>query len=154
MPNRTDAIIALSQSDTRLYSTIRSAANWSFDFKLFKRGSNVALGSSSYSYGRTRSVTLRTELQPGDYIVHVGNISIVLLSIWNANTTEQVRLSRKIEKEQIDKTKLETTVEWPTKKVVPLWSRFARSKSIAANFDVKCGLSPSSLFVGVDQLAR
>ncbi|KAF7976478.1 hypothetical protein HWV62_6749 [Athelia sp. TMB] len=137
VPNRTDAIIALSQSDTRMYSTIRSAADWSFDFKLFKRGSNVALGSSSYSYGRTRSVTLRTELQPGDYIVHVGTISVVLLSIWNANTTEQVRLSRKIEKEQIDKTKLETTVEWPTKKVVPLWSRFARSKSIAANFDVK-----------------
>ena len=137
MPNRTDAIIALSQSDTRMYSTIRSAADWSFDFKLFKRGSDLALGSSSYSYGRTRSVTLRTELQPGDYIVHVRTISVVLLPILNANSTDQVRLSRKIEQEQIDKTKLETTAGWPTKKVVPLWSRFARSKSIAANFDVK-----------------
>lgn len=71
VPKRTDAIIALSQSDTRFYSVVQSAAEWSFDFKLFKKGSDRVLGSSSYSYGRARSVTLNIELQPGDYVVHV-----------------------------------------------------------------------------------
>ena len=61
----------MSQSDTRYYRSVQSAALWSFDFKLFKLGSDEVLGSSGYSYGVTRSVTLTIELPPGDYVVHV-----------------------------------------------------------------------------------
>lgn len=71
MPKCTDAIIALSQSDARLYSAVASAAMWSFDFKLFKKGSPRVLGSSTYSYGITRSSTLNINLAPGEYVVHV-----------------------------------------------------------------------------------
>ncbi|KAF7976604.1 hypothetical protein HWV62_6102 [Athelia sp. TMB] len=116
VPKRTDAVIALSQSDTRFYSTVQSAALWSFDFKLFKKGSQRVLGSSSYSYGLTRSSTLSIELQPGEYVVHV-------------------RLSRRINGGQM--TKMESLPSWPMKKMVGVWSRLAKSKSIAANFDVK-----------------
>ncbi|KZP04006.1 cysteine proteinase [Athelia psychrophila] len=119
VPKRTDAIIALSQSDTRFYSVVQSAAEWSFDFKLFKKGSDRVLGSSSYSYGRARSVTLNIELQPGDYVVHV-------------------RLNRKINKEQKEKLDSEDAITgYPIKKMVGVWSRLAKSKSIAANFAVK-----------------
>lgn len=71
VPKRTDSILVLSQSDTRFYQAVQSAAQWSFDFKVFKKGSDEVLGSSSYSYGLTRSVTLSIELHPGDYVVHV-----------------------------------------------------------------------------------
>lgn len=67
----TDSILVLSQSDTRFYQAVESAARWSFDFSVFKRGDDEVLGSSSYSYGLTRSVTLSMELQPGAYVVHV-----------------------------------------------------------------------------------
>lgn len=70
----TDAIIALSQSDSRLYAPVQSAAEWSFDFKLFKKGEVDVVGSSTYSYALTRSVVLNTGLQPGDYVVHVRTI--------------------------------------------------------------------------------
>jgi hypothetical protein len=70
-PKRTDTVLVLSQSDTRYYQSVQSAALWSFDFKLFKMGSDEVLGSSSHSYGVTRSVTLTIELPPGDYVVHV-----------------------------------------------------------------------------------
>lgn len=42
-----------------------------FRLSVFKRGEDNVLGSSSYSYGLTRSVTLSMELQPGDYVVQV-----------------------------------------------------------------------------------
>ncbi|KZP28270.1 cysteine proteinase [Athelia psychrophila] len=113
---RTDAIIVLSQSDTRFYTAVQSATEWSFDFKLFKLGSAQVLGSSSNSYEDTRSATLSIELPPGEYVVHV-------------------RLNREIDGRQVEK--MEKVSSWPEKKMVGVWSRYARNRSIAANFDVK-----------------
>jgi hypothetical protein len=76
IPKRTETILVLSQSDTRYYQSVRSAALWSFDFKLFKLGSDEVLGSSTYSYGATRSVTLTIELPPGNYVVHVEHVCV------------------------------------------------------------------------------
>lgn len=76
IPQTTDVVLVLSQSDTRFYRSVRSAAEWSFDFKLFKVGSPELLGSSNYSYGMTRSTNLRVKLNPGDYIVHVRSLHI------------------------------------------------------------------------------
>ncbi|KZP28279.1 cysteine proteinase [Athelia psychrophila] len=112
----TDAIIALSQSDRRLYAPVQSAAEWSFDFKLFKKGEAEIVGSSTYSYALTRSAVLNTRLQPGDYVVHVR------LSRW-VNGTQQE--------------KIEKFNAWPIKKMIGVWSRLARSQSIAANFNPK-----------------
>lgn len=76
IPQTTEAVLVLSQSDTRFYQSVKSAAEWSFDFKLFKAGSTELLGSSDYSYGLTRSTNLRVELNPGDYIVHVSSLHL------------------------------------------------------------------------------
>ena len=76
IPQTTEAVLVLSQSDTRFYQSVKSAAEWSFDFKLFKAGSPELLGSSDYSYGLTRSTSLRVKLNPGNYIVHVGPLHI------------------------------------------------------------------------------
>src|SRR5882762_3422250 len=71
VPEQTETILVLSQSDTRFFSSIASAAKWTFDFKLFKVGSKEAVGSSTHPIPLGRSVTLRTELSPGDYVVQV-----------------------------------------------------------------------------------
>src|ERR1700691_4763499 len=71
VPEQTETILVLSQSDTRFFSSVASAAGWSFDFKLFKVGSKEIMGSSTHSIMLPRSVTLRVELAPGDYVVQV-----------------------------------------------------------------------------------
>jgi len=117
IPKRTETILVLSQSDTRYYQSVESAAEWSFDFKLFKSGLDEVLGSSSYSYGVTRSVTLTIELPPGDYVVHV-------------------RLNRSLNGAQSTKISNQLAT-WDVKKMSKVWSQVARSKSIASNFDLK-----------------
>ncbi|KAF7970854.1 hypothetical protein HWV62_22746 [Athelia sp. TMB] len=150
VPKRTDAIIALSQSDTRLYSAVASAAMWSFDFKLFKKGSPRVLGSSTYSYGITRSSTLNINLTPGEYVVHVSTFRWRFLDKTNAR--EQVRLNRRLNGTQM--TRLEKVGTWPYKKMAALWSRLAQSQSIAANFNPKTWQQyttvPLSIFAGRD----
>jgi hypothetical protein len=71
MSEQCETILVLSQADTRFFQSISSAALWSFDFKLFKVGSKEVVGSSSNSTSFSRSVTLRVELTPGDYVVQV-----------------------------------------------------------------------------------
>src|ERR1700691_833120 len=71
IPKHTETILVLSQSDDRFYSSIASAAKWSFDFKLFKVGSKEVVGSSTHSIAPARSVMMRLELSPGDYVVQV-----------------------------------------------------------------------------------
>lgn len=49
-----------------------------------------------------------------------------------------MRLNRKINKEQKEKMDSEDAITgYPIKKMVGVWSRLAKSKSIAANFAVK-----------------
>lgn len=98
IPERSETILVMSQSDTRFYQSIASAAQWSFDFTLFKVGSKEPIGSSSYSTALTRSVTLRIELTPGDYVVQVrfaDSITHVLVTyadtwyFWSPGAVEQ-----------------------------------------------------------------
>ena len=72
IPKHTETILVLSQLDTRFFGSIASAAQWSFDFKLFKVGLKEAVGTSTLSMPLTRSAMLRGELPPGDYVVQVG----------------------------------------------------------------------------------
>ncbi|KIM82630.1 hypothetical protein PILCRDRAFT_820507 [Piloderma croceum F 1598] len=117
IPEQSETILVLSQSDTRFFRSIASAAEWSFDFKLFKVGSKEVVGSSTNSRAPTRSVTLRIELSPGDYVV-------------------QVRLDRDFNDDQAEKIS-DDMENWDKKKMSKVWSQVAQSKSIAANFDVK-----------------
>lgn len=96
LPERTEAILVLSQSDTRFYSSISSSAEWSFDFKLFKSGSKKPIGSSSYSTGLTRSVVLRKDLPAGVYVVHVSSPLFELSVFCLIFTIFQVRLDREM----------------------------------------------------------
>jgi hypothetical protein len=73
IPEQTETILVLSQLDARFFRGVASAAEWSFDFKLFKVGSKEAMGSSTHSTMLPRSVTLRVALPPGDYVVQVGS---------------------------------------------------------------------------------
>jgi hypothetical protein len=75
IPEKSETILVLSQSDTRFFRSIASAAEWSFDFTLFKVGSKEVLASSTNSNALTRSVTCRIDLPAGDYVVHVGHIT-------------------------------------------------------------------------------
>ncbi|KAI5120454.1 hypothetical protein M0805_008501 [Coniferiporia weirii] len=114
-----EAIIVLSQSDRRFYQVVSGSTDWMFDFKLFKRGENEPLASSEFSYVTqfNRSVKLRVDLEPGEYIVHV-------------------RLDRETNNDKHNE--FPENVEcWDTRKMSRIWSEAARSKSIATNFDEK-----------------
>ena len=96
------------------------------------------LASSAFSYNLTRTATLRIELEPGEYVVHV-------------------RLDHRIDKERVSTrtcirctTKLTRTLplqkrdgfphkvgSWDPRKVTRIRSEMARSKSIAANFNAR-----------------
>jgi len=136
LPKHSETILVLCQSDTRFYQSICSAAQWSFDFKLFKVGSKKAVGSSSYSTGLTRSVTLRIDLPAGDYVVHV-------------------RLDREYNSNQEAKVS-QNMSSWDDKKMAKVWDQLAQSKSIAANFDLEAWQShlvtPLETFAGQDLL--
>ncbi|KAK7018181.1 cysteine proteinase [Favolaschia claudopus] len=71
IPQKTSAIIVLSQLDARSFKRISSPFEWMFDFKVFKRGHNLPLGESAQNRFFSRSVNLELVLGEGDYIVHV-----------------------------------------------------------------------------------
>ncbi|KAK7018174.1 cysteine proteinase [Favolaschia claudopus] len=71
IPQKTSAIIVLSQLDSRYFKGISSPFEWMFDFKVFKRGQNLPLGESAQNRYFSRSVNLELVLEEGDYIVHV-----------------------------------------------------------------------------------
>ncbi|KAK7017783.1 cysteine proteinase [Favolaschia claudopus] len=71
IPQKTSAIIVLSQLDARSFKRISSPFEWMFDFKVFKRGQNLPLGESAQNRFVSRSVNLELVLDEGEYIVHV-----------------------------------------------------------------------------------
>ena len=71
LPKASETILVLSQSDSRFYRSVAGSSTWTFDFKLFKKGEGEPLASSDFSYSLNRSYTLRIQLEPGDYVVHV-----------------------------------------------------------------------------------
>ncbi|KAH8116172.1 cysteine proteinase [Phellopilus nigrolimitatus] len=111
-----ETIIVLSQSDDRFYRRIFGFSTWSFDFKLFRKGEDEPLASSNFSYDLKRSRTLRIDLEPGYYVVHV-------------------RLDRTIDnsKKYPYSNELQDSVD--NRKLSRVRSELARSKSVAANFD-------------------
>lgn len=71
LPKASETIIVLSQSDDRFYKALSSSSVWTFDFKIFKRGTAKAVANSDISYVLNRSSKLRIDLEAGDYVVHV-----------------------------------------------------------------------------------
>ncbi|TDL19165.1 cysteine proteinase [Rickenella mellea] len=115
LDHSSEAVIVLSQSDKRYYKTVASSSEWTFDFAIFRAGEDVPLTTSSFSYESERSCSVRTELEAGDYVVHVSGPRPVPLRIH----TSPVPMQRNV------------------KKMSRIWSQAAKSKSIAANFDIK-----------------
>ncbi|KAF8522608.1 cysteine proteinase [Hysterangium stoloniferum] len=66
----TPAIIVLSQADRRFWDYFAGPFTWSFDFILFKYGQNNVVARSRVSITK-RSVAIMTDLEEGDYFVHV-----------------------------------------------------------------------------------
>ncbi|KAI5120453.1 hypothetical protein M0805_008500 [Coniferiporia weirii] len=114
-----ETIIVLSQSDRRFYRAVAGSTDWMFDFKLFKRGEDEPLASSEFSYVTqlNRSIKLRVDLEPGEYVVHVRLDR-------ETNLDKHIGFAEKVE-------------SWDKRKMSRVWSEVARSKSIAANFDEK-----------------
>ncbi|KLO18822.1 cysteine proteinase [Schizopora paradoxa] len=117
LPEKSETILIMSQSDDRFYKSLASSSVWSFDYKLFKAGESTPIASSDFSYFLNRSNTLRIELEAGDYIV-------------------QVRLDRETDGAKRDNF-AGRVASFETRKMSRIISELARSKSIAANFDTK-----------------
>ena len=118
LPRHSETIIVLSQSDDRFYRGVAGLATWTFDFKLYKQGDTALIGSSSFSFTSDRSRSLHAELDAGDYVVHV-------------------RLNRDVDKQKVS---AGVSSAYGEKKISLALTELARSRSMAANFDVRCGL--------------
>ncbi|KAF8877897.1 hypothetical protein BD779DRAFT_1677100 [Infundibulicybe gibba] len=73
MTNLSLAVIVLSKLDDRYFQGIAEDSDfvWSFDFILFKKGSEIPVAESSHSPDRGRSTNLEVELEAGEYVLHV-----------------------------------------------------------------------------------
>ncbi|KAJ7589467.1 cysteine proteinase [Mycena floridula] len=71
IPKTTTAIIVLSQIDTRYYDPISGRYLWTFDMKIFKKGSKEVFAESIMSHPGGRSVNLELQLEAGEYVIHV-----------------------------------------------------------------------------------
>ena len=73
IPEQSESILVLSQPDDQFFRSVAGAAQWSFDFMLFKVRSKQVIGNSAHTAPMSRSVMLRIELPPGDYAVQLRN---------------------------------------------------------------------------------
>ncbi|KAI5894576.1 cysteine proteinase [Schizophyllum commune H4-8] len=71
IPAKTRAVIVLSRVNERYWMDLRGCYEWNIDFKLYKRGSKKCIGRSVHSSSWKKSVSLETELDEGEYVVHV-----------------------------------------------------------------------------------
>lgn len=84
IPAKSETILVMSQSDDRYYKSVSSSSTWSFNFKLFKAGvpgQSRPIASSDTSYSVNRSNTMRIDLEPGEYVVHVRKLIYTYLPI-------------------------------------------------------------------------
>ncbi|GJJ11681.1 hypothetical protein Clacol_005917 [Clathrus columnatus] len=129
----TPSIIVLSQADERYWDELSGCFLWTFDFVLYRKSEEKAIGRSEYSILWTRSVTLFTDLKAGDYVLHV-------------------RLDRNFHrtKDFIQ----QNQPNWDSRKLTRVWSEAARSMSMAANYDHKAWREqmpvPPEAFAGKD----
>ncbi|TDL21385.1 cysteine proteinase [Rickenella mellea] len=142
-----EAVIVLSQSDKRFYKTVASSSKWTFDFAIFRAGEDVPLTTSSFSYASERSCSVRTDLEAGDYVVHVR-----LDRSWFVAVRPEPKPYSPVSPDPIPLPPFEPAgprpvlfriqtnqfpIQMNVKKMSRMWSEAAKSKSIAANFDVK-----------------
>lgn len=66
-----NAVIVLSQLDSRYYRDVSGKASWTMDFVLVKQGDKEPLAESAHSDFYLRNVHLEIELEAGDYNVYV-----------------------------------------------------------------------------------
>ncbi|KAF8589545.1 cysteine proteinase [Ramaria rubella] len=129
------ATIVLSQADSRFWNELSGYSLWSFDFILFKKGSERVLGRSEFSVQWPRSVTLNKQLEAGDYVLHV-------------------RLDRNYHREK--NYFITSRPDWDTRKLAKVSAEAARTMQMAANFDPKPWRSqmvvPPENFAGRDLL--
>jgi len=147
LPEQSETVLVLSQSNSRYYRGVVKE-EWSFDFKLYKVGSKDIEGSSNYSTGLSRSVTLRINLPAGEYVVHVrldreypDEVKTVDDDVLKLEVKEMTEIWNQLVK---------------SRKTARVLSQMAKSNSIAANFDVKDWqdhiVVPLEIFAGQDLL--
>ncbi|KAL1671772.1 hypothetical protein EV122DRAFT_225971 [Schizophyllum commune] len=73
VPAKTRAVIVLSRVNERYWMDLRGCYEWNIDFKLYKKGSKKCIGRSVHSSSWKKSVSLETELDEGEYVVHVSS---------------------------------------------------------------------------------
>jgi hypothetical protein len=93
---------------------------------LFKVGSKEAIGSSTNSTMLSRSVTMRVELGPGNYVVQVRH-TVDTRFIMLIYTLHQVRLDREINGEQVRRSPSRT--HWLAFSIVDSLRSLTRRKS-------------------------
>ncbi|KAH9479886.1 Calpain [Psilocybe cubensis] len=113
LASRSNAVIVLSQLDTRYFRDISGRASWTLDFALVKQGEKEPIAESPHSDFYLRNVHLEIELEAGDYIVYV-------------------RLDRSLDKNEDDDKKY--VDEWMLRKMSRIMMQRAKSNSIASNF--------------------
>lgn len=111
IPARTNAVIVLSQLDTRYYRDVAGRATWTMDFTLVKEGEKEPLAESAHSEFFLRSVHLEIELEAGTYTVYV-------------------RLDRTLDRNENN----EFVDEWMLRKMSRIMTERSKSQSIASNF--------------------
>ena len=72
----------------RFWSELAGYSLWSFDFVLYKRGSDKVLGRSEFSVQWPRSVVLSKDLEAGDYILHVRRHSATTGSLTDSSPNQ------------------------------------------------------------------
>ncbi|KAJ7173300.1 hypothetical protein C8R46DRAFT_1082400 [Mycena filopes] len=131
MAKSSDAIIVLSQLDSRYFLDISGRSVWSLDFVLYKQGKPEAVAESVHARFFSRSVNLEIPLEAGEYVVHV-------------------RINQQIVRA---KDYFETaSVDWDETKLARVMTERARSQAIASNF-YKAGMQTESLPLPLDILA-
>ena len=68
---QSNALIVLSQLDSRYFRDIAGRSSWTMDFALVREGEKEPLAESLHSDFYLRSVNLEIELEAGNYIVYV-----------------------------------------------------------------------------------
>ncbi|KAF8512331.1 hypothetical protein JB92DRAFT_2928993 [Gautieria morchelliformis] len=114
LPTASPATIVLSQADSRFWRELSGYSLWTFDFVLFRKGSDRVLGRSEFCVHWPRSVVLAKDLEAGDYVLHV-------------------RLDRNYHRQKDYFAK--NRPDWDTRKLARVGSEVAKSMAMAANFE-------------------
>ena len=71
VPEDTPAVIVLRQLDTRYYQDISGSLAYTFEFVVYRKGSNEECAVSPRGQHYDRSQSVEVDLKAGEYVVHV-----------------------------------------------------------------------------------